>query len=86
MTVRELAIAKLQQLPDSILLEVSDFIDFMMHKHRAKIAEAQPQENLTQAWEKWFDEVERLEIVTNRTENEYQQLLLNKYRRQGLDL
>ena len=37
MTIREIAIAKLQQLPESLLPEVSEFIDFVMHKHQNRI-------------------------------------------------
>ncbi len=34
MTIREATVAKLQQLPESILLEVSNFVDFIMLKHQ----------------------------------------------------
>ena len=32
MTIREIAIAKLQQLSEPLLQEVTDFIDFVIHK------------------------------------------------------
>jgi hypothetical protein len=86
MTILEAAIAKLQQLPESVLPEVSDFIDFVMHKHQSKIADGKLQDDITKAWAKWFDEVERLEVSTTEHNSEYQQLLLNKYRQQGLEL
>lgn len=87
MTIREIAIAKLQQLPESALTEVSEFIEFMMYKHQSKIVNANPPEDMAKAWAKWFEEVDRLEVVTNHQDkNEYQQLLLNKYRQQGLEL
>lgn len=38
MTIRETAIAKLQQLSEPLLQEVTDFIDFVIHKHQVKIA------------------------------------------------
>ncbi|MEH2467262.1 hypothetical protein [Nostoc sp.] len=38
MTIRETAIAKLQQLSEPHLQEVTDFIDFVIHKHQVKIA------------------------------------------------
>lgn len=86
MTIREIAIAKLQELPESVLPEVSDFIDFVMYKHQSQIVDAKNQEDITKAWVKWFDESERLEIITNEQKTEYQQLLVNKYRQQGLEL
>lgn len=36
MTIRETTIAKLQQLPESLLPEVNDFIDFVAHKHQSR--------------------------------------------------
>jgi hypothetical protein len=78
MTIRDIAIAKLQQLPESFLPEVSDFIDFLMHKHQNRIAEAKIPDDIAKAWAKWFEEVDRLEVMTNEPENEYQQILLNK--------
>lgn len=41
MTIRDSAIAKLQQLPEPFLQEVSYFIDFTTQKYLAKIAESQ---------------------------------------------
>jgi len=80
MTIRDIAIAKLQQLPESVLPEVSDFIDFVMHKHQSQIVDAKLQDDITKAWGKWFEDVERLEVITNEPKSEYQQLLINKYR------
>jgi len=71
MTIREIAIAKLQQLPESFLPEVNDFIDFVIHKHQSKIADAKPQDDIAKAWAKWFEEVDRLEVMTNQPENEF---------------
>ncbi|MEH2338681.1 DUF2281 domain-containing protein [Nostoc sp.] len=34
MTILETAIAKLQQLPEPLLQEINDFIDFILHKHQ----------------------------------------------------
>jgi len=38
MTIRETAIAKIQQLPESLVQEISDFIDFITRNHQAKTA------------------------------------------------
>ncbi len=56
MTIREIAIAKLQQLPESVLPEVSDLIDFVMYKHQSKITDAHLPDNLAKAWAKSFME------------------------------
>jgi hypothetical protein len=56
----------LQQLPESFLPEVSDFIDFVMHKHQNRIAEPKLPDDIPKAWAKWFEEVDRLELMTNR--------------------
>jgi len=56
----------LQQLPESLLPEVSDFIDFVMHKHQNRIAEPKLPDDIAKAWAKWFEEVDRLEVMTNR--------------------
>jgi hypothetical protein len=50
MTIRDNAIAKLQQLSDPLLQEVSDFTNFVIHKHRTEIADCQPYEALAESW------------------------------------
>lgn len=84
MNNRDSAIAKLQQLSEPLLQEVNDFIDFVIQKHQAKI-DSQDEEQLRQKWVQWFEEVERLEVISPAPTN-YQQLLLDKYRKQGLEL
>ena len=85
MTTRDNAIAKLQQLSEPLLQEVNDFIDFVIHKHRPEI-DSQPDEKLRQKWLQWFDEVERLDVISPAPTSNYQQLLQGKYRKQGLEL
>jgi hypothetical protein len=46
----------LQQLPESLLPEVSDCIDFVMHKHQNRIAEPKLPDDIAKAWAKWFEE------------------------------
>ncbi len=86
MTIRETAIAKLQQLSEPLLQEVTDFIDFVIHKHQVKIADSQPDEALVGKWLQWFEAVDSLEVSPPEPVSNYQQLLLNKYRQQGLEL
>ena len=45
------------------------------------------QTNTAEAWAKWFESVDQLEATSTETPvKEYQQLLLNKYRKKGLEL
>ena len=37
MTIRETTIAKLQELSEPLLQEITDFIDFVIHKHQTQI-------------------------------------------------
>jgi hypothetical protein len=85
-TIRETTIAKLQKLPESLLEEVDDFIDFVAHKHQSRIANNKSQNNVADAWIQWFESVDILEITPPEPVSNYQQLLLNKYRQQGLEL
>jgi len=86
MTIRETTIAKLQQLSEPLLQEVTDFIDFVIHKHQVKITDSQPDETLVEAWSQWFEAVDSLDVAPSEPVSNYQQLLLNKYRQQGLEL
>lgn len=86
MTIRETAIAKLQQLPEPLLQEINDFIDFIIHKHQPEIVDSGPEADLSKAWSQWSEAVDGMETAPTKPTSEYQQLLLNKYRQQGLDL
>lgn len=86
MTIRETTIAKLQQLPESLLQEVNDFIDFVAHKHQLEITNGKTQGDVAKAWESWFESVDHLEAISAEPTSNYQQILLNKYRQQGLEL
>jgi hypothetical protein len=85
-TIRETTIAKLQQLSEPLLQEVTDFIDFVIHKHQVKTADTQPDETLVGKWSQWFEAVDSLDVAPSEPVSNYQQLLLNKYREQGLEL
>jgi hypothetical protein len=86
MTIRDLAIAKLQQLSEPLLQQVNNYMDSVIHKHHATTANSQQGENLVVAWKKWFDEVDRLEVTVTESASDYQSLLLKKYQQQGLTL
>lgn len=61
----------LQPLPESFLPEVSDFIDFVMHKHQNRIAEPKIPDAIAKARAKWFEELDRLEVMTNEPDSEF---------------
>ena len=90
MTIRETAIAKIQQLPESLVQEVIDFIDFTARNHQAKTALDSLEGDRSQAWSQWFEATDGLEITPENTPtaatSDYQQYLLSKYRQQGLSL
>ena len=50
MTIRETAIAKLQQLPESLVQEISDFIDFITRNHQAKTVSPSLEGDRSEAW------------------------------------
>jgi hypothetical protein len=79
-----------QQLPDSLVQEMIDFIDSITHNHQAKIANHSLEGDCSEAWTRWFQATDGLEITPETTPiaptSEYQQHLLSKYREQGLDL
>jgi hypothetical protein len=84
-TIRETAIAKVQQLPESLLQEISDFIDFIARRHQAKMVNL-PGDDRSEAWARWFEAADSLEITPTTPTSEYQQRLLSKYQQQGLNL
>lgn len=86
MTTRETAIAKLQQLPEPLLQQVSDFIDRLLRSQKHDSTTDNHQDELTQRWEKWFESIEHLEQAQAEPATDYQQLLLAKYREQNLEL
>lgn len=86
MTIRETAIAKIQQLPESLVQEIIDFIDFIARNHQAKTGIDSPEGDRSGDWARWFEATDSLEITPTAPTSEYQQHLLSKYRQQGLDL
>jgi len=86
MTTRDIAIAKLHQLSEPLLQEVSDFIDFIIYKHQAKPDASKAAEKIVERWSQWFETVDHLDVTPLQPVSDYQQLLLEKYRQQGLEL
>ncbi|MGD1949172.1 MAG: DUF2281 domain-containing protein [Leptolyngbyaceae cyanobacterium] len=86
MTLRAIAIDKLQKLPDSLLRQVSDFIDFLTYKHQTQPKDNAFQYTFAETWAGWFESVDQLKVGPTESVDDYQQHLLSKYRKQGLEL
>jgi hypothetical protein len=86
MTIREATIAKLQQLPEPLLKQVSDFIDLLTERKQRSIDINNSEGEPSKAWALWFESVDQLEVIPTKPASDYQQLLLSKYRKQGLEL
>ena len=87
MTIREIAIAQIQQLPESLVQEI---IDFITRNHHAETVIDSLENDRSEAWAHWFEATNSLEIdpvsISTAPTHEYQQRLLSKYRQQGLNL
>jgi hypothetical protein len=46
----------------------------------------QQDEPIALRWKKFFEEVDKLPILENREKGDFQQYLVEKYRKQGLEL
>jgi hypothetical protein len=86
MTIRETAISKLHQLPEPLVQEVNDFIDFIAQKHQSHLIDSHAAVTLEEQWSQWFRSVDALEVTPPQLASTYPELLLSKYRQQGLDL
>lgn len=85
MAIREMTMAKLNQLPDGLLGEVDDFIDFLAMKHSVDMGVDAPIA-IAERWKKWVEETDRLGVSSIEVSSSYGELLLDKYRKQGLTL
>jgi hypothetical protein len=86
MPIHDSVIAKLHQLPEPLVQEVNDFIDFITQKYQSQPTDSPPETRLEKKWSKWFSAVDALEVIPPQPANTYSELLLSKYRQQGLDL
>lgn len=86
MTIRDAIITKLNNLPEALLQQVNDFIDLVALRDQSRLMSGSSQEEFGHVWERWFEVTNQLDVTPARTTREYQELLLEKYRQQGLDL
>jgi len=84
MNSREAAIAKLQQLSEPSLEKANQLLDSLLQEQHKQNSPSQ--ETFKAKWEKWFAQVDQLEVSPNSSPDDYEQHLVSKYRQQGLDL
>ncbi len=84
MNTRQAAIAKLQQLSEPSLEKVNQLLDSLLIEQQTQALDISSEQTLKEKWEKWFSEVDQLEVHPSSLD--YHQQLLNKYRQQGLEL
>jgi predicted DNA-binding protein len=75
------------QLPVDVQMGEYDAVLVLSSSSDAVVGEKATDNLMTEAWEKWVEEVEQLPLSTNSIEEgDYQRHLVEKYRKQGLVL
>lgn len=65
MTLHEQTVSKLQDLPESLIQEVSDYIDYLLWKHNSQNS-LSPQESLELVNSDFYNYLSNLEDYENR--------------------
>ena len=97
MTAKEQLLQEIQHSPELLIQEVLDFLLFARSRNynfaEPKVVnKQQPHQSIeidwSAKWEQWFTECESVSIPNSNQQstNEYTNLLINKYRKQGLEL
>jgi hypothetical protein len=60
--------------------------DSEMVQESSHVEGEQPDETMALRWQKWVEEVEQLPLLENSEKGDFQQYLVEKYRKQGLIL
>ena len=86
--IYDLPIAWMEQVENGSIIIPKEYQQELSQVEPVKIVISNKvQTNTAEAWAKWFESVEQLEATSTETPvKEYQQLLLEKYRQQGLEL
>lgn len=71
MDYRESAIAKLQQLSEPSLEKANQLLDLLLLEENCKQLSTQSEEMLKRKWEKWFSQVDQLEVSPNPPQDDY---------------
>jgi hypothetical protein len=70
---------------DAVLI-LNSRSDSEMGQESSHVEGEQPDETMALRWQKWCDEVEQLPLLENPEKGDFQQYLVEKYRKQGLVL
>jgi hypothetical protein len=73
----------------TIPLEIQDYLEKCQGQVKVSlmVESSSKEDNLSNAWNQWFQEVEEIEPIDNNEPlNDYQKLLIDKYKQQGLEL
>jgi hypothetical protein len=69
--------------------EIQDYLEKCQGQVKVSlmVESSSKEDNLSNAWNQWFQEVEEIEPIDNNEPlNDYQKLLIDKYKQQGLEL
>jgi hypothetical protein len=70
-----------------ISTEIEDYLSQYPDMTQVTLTIQSESNDIGDRWNKWFKEVEKLEILENQNEvKKYDELLINKYKNQGLEL
>jgi hypothetical protein len=88
MTMRDTIITKLHNLPEPLLQQVNDFIDFVSLKNQNQTVDSSSQEHISEAWKQWFkanaepqhesDKLAEVEKILRETEGSWGHLTLDE--------
>ncbi len=70
----------------AMLLSNAEADQLRATEHQTHPVNEYSHEDLREAWHQWFEETNRLEVVSSQPTTEFEELLVEKYRQQGLDL
>lgn len=78
---------KIQEGKLIIPTEIEDYVSQHPDTIQVTLTIQSESNDIADRWNKWFEGVEKLEILDNENEGKkYDELLINKYKNQGLEL
>jgi hypothetical protein len=73
-------------LPDTVLTGEYEVVVILNHRSAVADEGDDRADPIARRWEKWFEQVDQLPLLDNPEEGDFQQHLIEKYRKQGLEL
>lgn len=86
MTPRSPELSWFQRLPEGLLEGLRNWLDHLLVAYRAKRAQQVPEPDFQAAFVQWCEEVNRLDLSQAQPPTQEYAPLIEKYRRQELDL